>query len=67
MVIDRFKWEATDIDIQKLIEFARISDPDSYREYLMSYMKTELQKRNMEVVWKLSYLVLNEKLTGNKN
>ena len=33
----------------------------------MSYMKTELQKRNMEVVWKLSYLVLNEKLTGNKN
>ena len=67
LVIDRFKWEATDIDIQKLIEFARISDPDSYREYLMSYMKTELQKRNMEVVWKLSYLVLNEKLTGNKN
>ena len=65
LVIDRFKWETTDIDINKLISFANNSDPDSYRDYLMGYMKTELQKRNMEVVWKSSYFVLNEKLTGN--
>ena len=65
LVIDRFKWETTDIDINRLITFAKNSDPDSYRDYLMEYMKTELQKKNMEVVWKSSYFVLNEKLTGN--
>ena len=65
LVIDRFKWEATDIDIPRLLGYVKSQDPDSYRDYLMSYMKTDLQKRNMEVVWKNSYKVLDEKLTGN--
>lgn len=67
LVIDRFKWETTDVDINILLGHVMNSDPDSYRDYLMSFMKTDLQKRNMGVVWKLSYQTLYEKLTGHKN
>ena len=67
LVIDRFKWENTDIDLSTLFEFIKKSDPDSYRDYLMKYMGTTLQKKNMELVWKLSYTVLYEKFTGNTN
>lgn len=65
LVIDRFKWETTDVSIGKLLEYVSKEDPDSYKEYLMSFMGTALRKRNMEVVWKMSYTVLHEKLTGN--
>ena len=67
LVIDRFKWETTNVDINILLGHVMNSDPDSYRDYLMSFMKTDLQKRNMGVVWKLSYQTLYEKLTGHKN
>jgi hypothetical protein len=65
LVIDRFKWETTDVDLAKLLDFVKNEDPDSYKEYLMSFMGTALRKRNMEVVWKASYITLYEKLTGN--
>ena len=65
LVIDRFKWETTDVDLNKLLDFVKNEDPDSYKEYLMSFMGTALRKRNMEVVWKASYITLYEKLTGN--
>ena len=62
LVIDRFKWQDTDIDTNKLIEYVSTGDIDSYHSYLMSYMKTELQKRNMELVWKASWIVLRDEL-----
>jgi hypothetical protein len=65
LVIDRFKWETTDVDLAKLLDFVKNEDPDSYKEYLMSFMGTALRKRNMEVVWKASYITLHEKLTGH--
>ena len=65
LVIDRFKWETTDVDLNKLLDFVKNEDPDSYKEYLMSFMGTALRKRNMEVVWKASYITLHEKLTGH--
>jgi hypothetical protein len=65
LVIDRFKWETTDVDLVKLLDFVKNEDPDSYKEYLMSFMGTALRKRNMEVVWKASYITLHEKLTGH--
>ena len=65
LVIDRFKWETTNVDLNTLYKYVKTVDPDSYRDYLMSFMKTDLQKRNMDVVWKLSYLVLYEKFTGH--
>ena len=65
LVIDRFKWENTDVDINKLLGFVMKGDPDSYRDYLMGYMGTDLQKRNMELVWKSSYQVLYEILIGS--
>ncbi len=67
LVIDRFKWETTNVDLGRLLDFVKNEDPDSYRDYLMSFMGTALRKRNMEVVWKASYTVLHEKLTGNSN
>jgi hypothetical protein len=65
LVIDRFKWETTDVDLAKLLDFVKNEDPDSYKEYLMSFMGTALRKRNMEVVWKASYITLHEKLAGH--
>jgi hypothetical protein len=65
LVIDRFKWETTDVDLAKLLDFVKNEDPDSYKEYLMSFMGTALRKRNMEVVRKASYITLHEKLTGH--
>jgi hypothetical protein len=67
LVIDRFKWETTDVNLTKLLDFVKKEDPDSYKEYLMSFMGTSLRKRNMEVVWKASYTVLHEKFTGYQN
>lgn len=65
LVIDRFKWESTDIELKRLLQYVINGDPDSYRDYLMSFMGTALQKKNMELVWKASYSVLYEKFTGN--
>lgn len=49
-VIDRFKWENTDIDIEKLIEFVLTNNQKGYKDYLESYMKTDLQLGNLNLV-----------------
>lgn len=67
LVIDRFKWEDTNISYPQLLGYIERSDEQGYHNYLYGYMKTDLQKRNMELVWKSSYVVLREtyeKLSG---
>ena len=61
LVIDRFKWETTGVSEKTLLGYVENGDPDSYRDYLMGFMKTDLQKRNMGLVWEASYKVLREK------
>jgi hypothetical protein len=60
LVIDRFRWENTDLDTAKVLEFVAQNDEKNYHDYLDSYLTTELQKRNLEVVWKASWEVLRE-------
>lgn len=64
LVIDRFRWENTDISVQKLLEYVSANDEKDYFEYLDSYLKTKLQKRNLELVWKASFIALKEKLNA---
>lgn len=60
LVIDRFKWADTDVDITVILGLIEKNDEPSYYEYLSSYMKTDLQKRNLDLVWKASFIVLRE-------
>lgn len=56
LVIDRFKWENTKIDLQTLFG---APTPEAYHDYLESFLKTALQKRNLELVWRSSWEVLH--------
>jgi hypothetical protein len=58
LVIDRFKWEDTDINIEFLLKSIENNTPDDYYSQLRSYMKTDLQVRNLDLVWKASFIVL---------
>ena len=61
LVIDRFKWEDSSVNILDLANMVENNDPASYHKYLLSFMKTDLQRRNLDLVWKASYIVLSEK------
>jgi hypothetical protein len=58
LVIDRFDWTTTTVDIDRLLSYVEVGDKNSYCDYLLSYMKTGLQKRNMNLVWEASFEVL---------
>lgn len=60
LVIDRYKWEDTDIDLLKLLRYVEVSDMQGYYDYLKSFLKTELQIRNLDLVWEASWFVLME-------
>lgn len=60
LVIDRFPWQDTDVNIDTILDFVSNNDESGYKNYLMGYMETALQKRNMELVWKASWLTLFE-------
>lgn len=60
LVIDRFKWEDTGIDLGVLLKTVESGDTQGYYDYLGSFMKTDLQKRNLDLVWKASFIVLRE-------
>lgn len=66
LVIDRFKWEETGIDIPMLLGYIVNNDPESYHDYLYGFMKTDLQKRNIELVWQASFKVLSELYANSK-
>lgn len=58
LVIDRFKWEDTKIDMNSLLKSVEDNNLENYYNQLRSYMKTDLQIRNLDLVWKASFLVL---------
>lgn len=70
LVIDGFKWENTDVDINKILKLVHeevnwTSDVDpgfyaQYRDYLMSYMNTDARKRNLDLVALSSWIVLRD-------
>ena len=60
LVIDRFDWKKTDIDITTLLSYIVSGDKEGYRKYLTSYMNTDLRKKNMDLVWEASYNVLED-------
>lgn len=67
LVIDRFKWEETDIDISKLLGYVESVNAEEYYNYLLSFLNTESQKRNLELVWEASWTVLLEIWLKNVN
>ncbi len=50
LVIDRFKWETTDVDIRKLISFVIENNEVEFSKYLSSFMKTTLQLATLSLV-----------------
>ena len=60
LVIDRFKWEDTDLDKNILLNFVSSMNKQGYYDYLFSYMKTDLQRRNMNLIWEASFIILRE-------
>ena len=63
LVIDRFRWENTGLDKTVLLMYIRAKDSQGYHDYLDSFLKTSLQKRNLELVWAASFKVLTEVCT----
>lgn len=55
LVIDRFKWESTNIDIVKLLKYVEIGDMSGYYNYLKSFLTTKLQIANLDLVYKASF------------
>ena len=65
LVIDRFKnWK--NINVDTLLEFVENNNKEEFSKYLMKYMTTDLQKKNMELVWRPAFLVLKEVYDQNK-
>lgn len=60
LVIDRLKWENTGIDIEKLLGYVEVADQDGYGLYLRSFLTTDLQKKNLDLVLPTSYQALRE-------
>jgi hypothetical protein len=64
LVIDRFKWENTEVDINHLLELVREGKKEEYHDYLLGFMSSALQKKNMELVWQASWIALYDKEQG---
>lgn len=62
LVIDRFKWEDTNIDIDTLLSLVELRDFSGYCSYLESFLSTDLQRRNLKLVVEPSYKALSIKL-----
>lgn len=55
LVIDRFNWENTNVDISVLLT---MPNEEAFYEYLSSFLKTSLQKRNLALVWKAAWTAI---------
>ena len=65
LVIDRFKWEDTNISLEILLKCVEEGRDLDYYNYLLSFLTTDLQKRNLNLVWKASYKSLIDYYNGN--
>lgn len=63
LVIDRFRWENTGIDLSVLLGLVKDDKKAEYHDYLKSFLSTDLQRKNLELVWEASYIALSEKRT----
>lgn len=64
LVIDRFRWENTQVSIDRLVELAVSNDSTGYYNYLRGFLKTELQIRNLDLVWMASFKAIQEHVRG---
>lgn len=60
LVIDRFKWETTEVDINTALGFVEKDDINGFMNYLVSFLKTDLQRRNLSLVGPGGFKVLRE-------
>lgn len=58
LVIDRFRWENTNISIPNLLFLVKSQNKTGYYEYLKGFLKTALQYRNLDLVWESSYYAI---------
>lgn len=65
LALDRFKWEQTDIKISTLLSFIESNNASGYYEYLKSFLKTDLQRRNLDLVYGPSFEALTEVFLRN--
>jgi len=61
LVLDRFKWENVNVSLDKLLGIVKADKIDDYHAYLESFLTTDLQKRNLNLVYKTSFKALKEK------
>lgn len=66
LVIDRFDWSTTGLNLGDLLETVTRQDQKGYHDILAGYMTTELRKRNLELVWEASWIVLRESYERSK-
>ena len=66
LVIDRFKWENTKLDLKTLLGFIQSDNSLGYYDYLRSFLTTDLQLRNLDLVWKSSFMALWNLYTSSK-
>lgn len=58
LVLDRFKWEDTGIDIGILLKAVEDNNKEAYYKYLENFLTTDLQKRNLNLIWEASFVCL---------
>ena len=64
LVIDRWKWENTNVDLSQIKALLECNKPEEYHDYLLGFLKTDLQKRNLELVWRASWKALLDYYEG---
>lgn len=60
LVVDRVKWENTDIDLGNLLDLVKNNDTMGFYQYLKSFLKTDLQIRNLDLVWQAGFKALRD-------
>lgn len=60
LVIDRFKWQETTVNIDVVLELVSDNNEKGYRDYLGSFMKTDLQRKNLDLVSHVSFTALRD-------
>lgn len=64
LVIDRMKWETTNVDYTVLFKAVENMDTETYYNHLRSFLTTDLQRRNLDLVWEASFKCLRDLYEG---
>lgn len=60
LVIDRYRWENSGISKQHLWDLVHENKETEFYEYLKGFLKSDLQKRTLDLVWKAAWIVMRE-------